>query len=160
MIRQALFDPTGAYRYSLRREWDSSLPTVGFVMLNPSTADAERDDATIRRCIGYAQRWGYGSLEAVNLFAYRSTDPRQLRLVEDPVGPENDRHLLALRGRCSLLVAAWGNWGNLLRRGEGVLELLSSHPLHCLGTTRAGHPLHPLHQRGNLVPLPFPTLDL
>ena len=126
-------------------------------MLNPSTADAERDDPTIRRCIGYARRWGYGALTAVNLFAYRCTDPRRLRLSDDPVGPENDRYLLHVRDRFPVVVAAWGNGGGLHARGKTVLRLLSDCPLHCLGVTRAGHPLHPLHQRGDLDPAPLHT---
>ncbi|MBW3622641.1 MAG: DUF1643 domain-containing protein [Armatimonadetes bacterium] len=160
MQRDAVFDPTGAYRYSLWREWDPDCPPVAFVMLNPSTADTERDDATIRRCIGYAQRWGYGSLTAVNLFAYRCTDPRRLRQVEDPVGPENERYLLAVRDRYPTVVAAWGNWGSLHRRDEAALRLFKEKPLYCLGITKAGQPLHPLHQRGDLTPVPLPSPPL
>jgi hypothetical protein len=130
-------------------------------MLNPSTADAERDDPTVRRCIGYARSWGYGALTAVNLFAYRCTDPRDLRRVEDPVGPENDRHLLAVRERFPVLIAAWGNWGRLHGRRDSVMCLLSSESsLYCLGVTRSGYPLHPLHQRGDLAPIPYPPAGL
>ena len=157
VIREAIFDPTGRYRYFLRREWDPALPAVAFIMLNPSTADAERDDPTLRRCIGYVRRWGFGSLAAVNLFAYRTPDPRQLRQAEDPVGPENRRYLLALRNEgYPLTLAAWGNWGSLHGQDREVLKLLSGTPLHCIGRTKIGQPLHPLHQRGDLVPLPLP----
>ena len=91
------FDPTGVYRYSLWREWDARAPAVAFVMLNPSTADAGKDDPTIRRCASFARSWGYGSLEVVNLFAYRASEPKRLRQTPDPIGPANDR-LPARRG--------------------------------------------------------------
>ncbi len=88
------FDGTGAYRYSLWREWDSRRPIVAFVMLNPSTADAAKDDPTIRRCASFARSWGYGSLEVVNLFAYRASEPKRLRQTPDPIGPANDDYLV------------------------------------------------------------------
>lgn len=75
--RQAVFDPAGRYRYSLRRRWDAAGARVAFVLLNPSTADGRRDDPTIRRCIGFAREWGFGGLEVVNLFAHRSNPPRR-----------------------------------------------------------------------------------
>ncbi len=93
MTKGAAFDSTGTYRYALWREWDASAPRLGFVLLNPSTADAENDDPTLRRCMGFARAWGYGSLQIVNLFAYRATVPDALRWVADAVGPENDRHI-------------------------------------------------------------------
>jgi hypothetical protein len=91
----ATFDPTGAYRYALWRVWDGNRPPLVFVMLNPSIADAERDDPTIRRCLGFACAWGYGALTVVNLFALRATCPHTLRRAADPVGPDNDEHLRA-----------------------------------------------------------------
>src|SRR5438309_1272265 len=83
--RAALFDPTGRYRYTLTRVWDPALEPVVFVMLNPSTADASRDDPTIRRCINLARAWGFGSMHALNLFAFRATRPADLRAAPDPV---------------------------------------------------------------------------
>jgi hypothetical protein len=149
----AEFDASEVYRYRLWREWDAALPRIVFVMLNPSTADAERNDPTIRRCIGYAERWGFGSLEAVNLFAYRSTQPHHLKTAADPVGPENDRYLLEAVARADQVLLAWGNGGMLLNRGERVITLLKGRAtLYCLGKTQSGHPLHPLHQSGHLMP--------
>jgi len=89
----AIFDITGTHRYLLWRDWDNSLPTVAFVMLNPSTADAERMDPNIRRCLGFARSWGYGRMIIGNLYAYRATDPRVLTRADDPVGPDNERYL-------------------------------------------------------------------
>ena len=125
----AVFDPTGAYRYTLTRSWPDGRGRVAFVLLNPSTADSERNDPTIRRCIGFARHWGFGALEVVNLFAYRTPHPAALRMAPDPVGRDNDRHLLAAFGRAELLVTAWGvhgAWRGLWLTGR---RLLRCHPL-------------------------------
>jgi hypothetical protein len=126
-------------------------------MLNPSTADATQDDPTIRRCIGFARAWGYGALEVVNLFACRATDPERLRRVPDPVGPENDRHILRAVRRASETVVAWGNRGVHLGRHDAVLRLLRRRrvAVHCLGRTQAGHPRHPLYLRTDAPLMPF-----
>src|SRR5262245_11810739 len=116
MTGAALISPCGQYRYHLSRVWDAARLRVCYIMLNPSTADANKDDATIRRCIGYAQRWEvckgvpFGGIDVVNLYAYRATNPTALKLVADPIGPDND---LWLKRVCSseevgMIVAAWG----------------------------------------------------
>jgi hypothetical protein len=151
--RDAIIDPTGAYRYSLTREWDAALPRVCFCMLNPSTADALRDDPTIRRCIGFARSWGYGSLEVINLFAYRATSPGELRAADDPVGPQNDWHIGQAAGRASLIIVAWGAHGSFLARDVPVAERLAG--ALCLGMTRTGYPRHPLYVRGDTRPVAF-----
>lgn len=141
----AIFDPTGTYRYLLKRSW-SCAPQIGFVMLNPNRADATIDDPTIRRCVGFAKSWGYGGLEVVNLFAYRAKTPTLLKQAADPVGPDNDHYLLTLTERVETIVLAWGNWGALRGRDRAVIELLNSHQaLYCLGTTQTGQPRHPLY---------------
>lgn len=142
----AIFDPSRTYRYTLWRQWDSCLPRIAFVMLNPSTADAEKNDPTIRRCIGLAQQWEFGSLEVVNLFAYRATHPTELKQAIDPVGQENDVYLIGAMERSLTLVFAWGNWGCLWGRDRFVLELLARHPQrYCLGMNQSGQPRHPLY---------------
>lgn len=156
MKRAAVIDPTGWYRYSLYREWDASQPRLGFVMLNPNRADAAIEDPTIRRCIGFAQAWGYGSLEVVNLFAYRVAHPPLLKQALDPIGPDNDAHLLTIGQRVERVILAWGNWGRLYGRDRCVeRQLRSLGPLYCLGTTRSGQPLHPLYLRKTIVPQPW-----
>ena len=104
----ATFSADRRYRYLLTRTWDPALPTVNFVMLNPSTADALELDPTNRRCVGFAQRWGYGSMVTTNVFAWRSTDPKGLRTPNDPVGPVNDAFLVESARSAALVVAAWG----------------------------------------------------
>ncbi len=151
----AIFDPTGNYRYTLWREWDPQAPRLGFIMLNPSTADATWDDATIRRCVGFARVWGYGAVEVVNLFAYRTPHPRHLRQVREPIGPDNDRYLDAIQQRVQRLILAWGNSGNFQNRPQAVLRLLTPDQLYCLGMTRLGQPCHPLYLQAETLPIPF-----
>lgn len=126
-------------------------------MLNPSTADATRDDATIARCRRRAEALGFGSLEVGNLFALRATDPRRLRQAEDPVGPYNDRHLRALARDAALVICAWGNHGRLHGRGDKVLAGLRRRglSLHSLGHTGRGEPAHPLYLGYGKVPEPL-----
>lgn len=143
----AVLSECGTYRYRLSRTWDESLRPACWVLLNPSTADATEDDATIRRCVGFARAWGCGGIVVVNLFAYRATDPRELKRHPDPVGPENDRHIRATVEQCHPVVAGWGVHGVMLNRAEKVERLLRDVgvPLWCLGTTKDGHPRHPLY---------------
>jgi hypothetical protein len=153
MRRDAIFSPCGQYRYVLRRSWARHLPTVLFIALNPSTADHRVDDPTIRRCIGFAKSWGFGRLAVGNLFAYRSTDPKRLRIADDPVGPMNDRWLTTLASRAELTVAAWGVHGSLHGRADAVVSRLTG--LHHLGITRHGHPRHPLYLPSDVMPMRF-----
>ena len=108
MKRNATFDESGKYRYTLERTWDGQRERVLFIMLNPSDADEKKDDATIRKCIGFAKCWGYGGLMAGNLFAWVSTDPKGLIEQLAPVGPENDAHLQRLAEEYGTVVVAWG----------------------------------------------------
>ena len=153
MFVDAVFSPDRVYRYALRRMWDSSSPIVLFVGLNPSTADESKDDPTIRRCVGFARRWGFGGIWMTNLFAYRATHPRELRRVADPVGPENDEWILRSQEECTLVVAAWGNGGRYRNRVGAVLPLLKNS--HCLAVNQSGQPAHPLFLRGDIMPTRF-----
>lgn len=156
MIARATFDRTRRYRYTLLRAWDRSLPRVGFVMLNPSTADATKLDPTCTRCFRYAKAWGFGSLEVVNIFALRSTDPKGLYLAEDPVGPANDRAIGRAAKRASVIVAAWGNHAALHDRSVRVRTILSrsaGNRLHHLRLTSKGEPSHPLYLPASLKPV-------
>lgn len=139
----AVLSECGRYRYELTRTWGDRNRRVCWIMLNPSTADANVDDATIRKCIGFSQRWGYGGLDVVNLFALRSTDPKELvRSTIDPVGPHNDRYIRDTVKRCQKTVAAWGTWGVLGGRGAAVSSLVPGR-LFTLGFTRDMYPRHP-----------------
>ena len=146
----ARFSACRRYRYALWRRWDDG-ETVLFVMLNPSRADARRDDPTIRRCIGFARSWGFGALAVGNLFALRTPSPRELARSNAPIGNANDRWLRRLQHDAALVLAAWGNHGRLLGRADAVRPTLSDP--HTLGLTRCGHPRHPLYVAGRTVPL-------
>lgn len=146
MRGDAVFDDTGRYRYRLGRRWSPGA-RVAFVMLNPNAADATRDDPTIRRCVGFARRWGYGAVDVVNLFGLRARDPRALARAGDPIGPDNDRHLRAAVGRADLVVCAWGAAAIARSRSVELAALLTASDPRCLGLTRAGAPRHPLYLR-------------
>ena len=142
------------YRYVLTRTWDVVLPSVNFLMLNPSTADAFQLDPTNRRCVGFAQAWGYGSMVTTNIFAFRSTDPAGLRTAEDAIGPENNDAILSAAMNADLVIAAWGTHGELQGRGTAVREMLvgAGIALHALRLTKAGHPGHPIYVAGDTLP--------
>ncbi len=157
MKRLATIDATGQYRYSLQRIWQPAAPRIGFVMLNPSRADGTVEDPTLRRCIQFARQWGYGALEVVNLFAYRTPKPALLLQVPDPIGPDNDQYLLTLAARVERIVLAWGNGGQLYHRDRQVLPQFAQTGIACcLGLTKLGQPLHPLYLPSTIVPMPYP----
>jgi hypothetical protein len=159
VIAGATFSPCRRYRYALSRTWDSSLPTVVFCGLNPSTADETRDDPTVRRELAFARAWGFGSYVKVNAYALRSTDPKGLWQVPDPRGADN---FLAIKLACfeamterpgGLFVAAWGN--NIRTSDEVELRRmlrLEGVKVHALKITKQGHPSHPLYLRSTSKP--------
>jgi hypothetical protein len=118
-----------------------------FIMLNPSTADALVDDPTVRRCIGFARSWGYGGLYVGNLFAYRTSQPMELKQARDPVGPRCDRWLKLMMRKSKRVVAAWGVHGEYRDRASDVAYMLDEY--YVLGLTRDGHPRHPLYLPAN-----------
>lgn len=143
----ATFDRTRKYRYKLWRKWNEKLPNVVFLMLNPSKADAEKNDQTIRTCIGMATRFGFGSLEVVNLFAFCATYPEELRAAKNPIGKLNDKYILDAVSSAEQVILAWGNHGDIRGRSAEVLDLISDYEekLLCLGATKNAHPRHPLY---------------
>ncbi|MFU8947912.1 DUF1643 domain-containing protein [Mycetocola zhadangensis] len=144
----ATADIRDEYRYTLTRIWDSALPMITFVLLNPSTADAVQLDPTLRRCVGFAKREGYGGMVILNLYAFRTKDPKVMMAATDPVGPENDRVLAEVTGT---VVAGWGTNAHPAR----VVQALALLPrLHALGVTKDGHPRHPLY-----VPADAPLIE-
>ena len=153
----AIFSEDRRYRYLLTRRVGTSQSRVLFIMLNPSAADEERNDPTIRRCIGFASDWGFGLLEVVNLFALISTDPKGLLDAEDPVGPDNDATIQdALQG-ADKVILAWGDDGlRHKRRSAEVMAMVSktTRPYH-LGLTQKGAPRHPSRRRRDTLPTPF-----
>ncbi len=159
-ISGATISECGLYRYHLWRVWSDAKPILCVVMLNPSTADAAEDDPTIRRCIGFAKRDGYGGLSVRNLFAFRATDPKEMMRVADPVGPENAKHLLSVRHVSMLtrLVAAWGiipggKRGRSL--AQNSVNIVRMNDPYCLGVNADGSPKHPLYLAANTSIVPW-----
>ncbi len=141
------------YRYRLWRKWEDG-PTVTFLMLNPSTADAFKNDPTIERCHRRAVAMGFAALEIVNIFAYRATDPRELKKAVKPVGPANDKAILESARKSDMTICAWGSHGDHQNRHKEVKELLKSHNIaaHVLALTVAGQPRHPLYLPYSCLP--------
>ena len=152
----AVFSPERTYRYSLERELDPGNHTsVLFIMLNPSTADEIENDPTIRRCMGFAKAWGFGRLLVANLFAFRATNPGDMmRPTVEPVGPDNDKHIIELARLVDLVVCAWGVNGSYGNRGLAVAKMLRDEGIkpHHLGLTAKGFPSHPLYLKKSTQP--------
>lgn len=144
------------YRYVLTREFMfGSRGAILFVLLNPSTADENKNDPTIRRCIDFSKLWGFRSMMIGELFAIRSIDPHVLLRHHDPVGPSNDHFLQIMAQEADLVVCAWGNWGKVRGRSVMVAELLKEFKPKMFGLTKEGEPLHPLYQAKKNVLVDF-----
>jgi hypothetical protein len=149
----AIFSECSKYRYTLSRIWDEDEPICVFIGLNPSTADIQYNDPTLNRCMRSAMDWGFGSLIMLNIFAYRSTDPKGLYTQEDPIGKYNNKYLIEIVSKADIIIAAWGTHGEYLNRGNNVIEMLSSiKKLHCLDINKNGTPKHPLYISKNNKP--------
>ncbi len=157
MIKTAEFSPSRLYRYTLWRIWDESLPACMFIGLNPSTANETEDDPTIRRCINFARSWGYGQLVMTNLFAFRATNPVDMKSYHSPVGIMNNSAIICEAKKASIIVAAWGNHGSYKNRASCVTAMLPN--LHYLEKSVKGQPKHPLYLKANLIPVCFNQMD-
>ena len=144
----AIFSPDRRYRYMLIRHVGDGDRVCLFCMLNPSTADEEVNDPTITRDIGFARAWECGWLIVVNLFAYRATNPADMKSpTVEPVGFLNDHHILQAAALADLRVCAWGSHGSYGGRSKHVKKMLlgQGYTLHHLGLTKGGEPKHPLY---------------
>ena len=138
----AIFSDDKIYRYQLWRKWYDGDNFLVFIGLNPSTANEYEHDPTIRRCISFAANMGYSGMYMMNLFAFRSTDPSKLLQVDDPIGPDNNEHLLEVC-KDRHVIAAWGNSGSFLRRCDWLTCNIKG--VYCFGLTKQGQPKHPLY---------------
>lgn len=177
----ATISACGKYRYSLWREWrgssdgstwhwtndrDGNGVRIGwpksclFIMLNPSTADAEKDDRTVMRCVGFAKAMKFDRMEVVNLFGFRATRRRDVLALnhdDDPVGWKNQEYVEKAAYDAGIIICAWGADGSHIGQNETVLGWISHHSkkIHALGLTKDGHPRHPLYLRATAKPLRF-----
>lgn len=143
----AIYSDCEAYRYELTRIWDDKGQKALFVMLNPSTATEFQNDPTVERCERRARALGFGAFRVTNIFAYRTTDPKVMRAMRDPIGPDNDAAIADGATWADRIVCAWGSHGAHMNRGAAVAGLLraTAKPLWHLGLTQAGQPKHPLY---------------
>ena len=153
MEKKANISKDKIYRYTLSRTWDSTKPTVLFIGLNLSIADENIDDPTITRCINFAKDWGYGTLLMANLFAFRSTYPKEIYLIDDPIGKDNDHYILECVKQSDLIIACWGNNGTYMDREKIIKELVPN--LYCLQKNKNGTPHHSLRLSRDINPIPF-----
>jgi hypothetical protein len=151
----AVFSSCRRYRYRLERRWHSRGKVVNFLLLNPSTADESTLDPTLRRCAGYARLWNYAGMVITNIFALRSTEPEALYDAPDPVGPDNDEHIVRAARECALLIVGWGNHGVLRDRGLHVRSLIAPHSPRCLRVSKLDQPVHPLYLPASASPQAF-----
>lgn len=150
------------HRYTLKREWLGSGGILNWIMLNPSTADEVFDDPTIRKCCGFAKRWGFRGIVVTNLFAFRATDPKEMKAVAAKDftlatgGPGNDLEIWQTARSADLIAVAWGTHGNFMKRAAGLMGAsLAGLELHCIGLTKDGHPMHPCMAGYTEAPLLF-----
>ena len=148
----AVISDCGSYRYRLDRDVDPLLggPVYAFFGVNPSTADANLDDATVRKWRGFVSRWGGSRFIVGNVFAYRATDVRELASCADPVGKENLAYLLMIAAEADIIVPCWGNVAKVPRsvrhQFQITLDAVSGFgkPVCAFGASKSGDPLHPL----------------
>jgi len=153
----AVYSDCELYRYTLTRVWDPAGRKALFIMLNPSTATEMQNDPTVERCERRARTLGFGAFRVLNIFAYRATDPRDMRAASDPVGPDNDAAMLESLPWADQIICAWGTHGAHRDRGQVVEAMLraSGRPLFHLGLSKDGHPKHPLYIGYKVKPLPW-----
>jgi hypothetical protein len=149
--RGAVLSPCRRYRYHLWRAFGNVSHRCVFVGLNPSTADENLDDPTIRKCVGFAKRWGFGAIDMLNLFAWRSTDPNGLLEAEDPIGPDNQATAIRVLGEAHRIVWCWGHHNARIRKlvhARTLDDRWIAIPKACdagtFGRNQGGSPRHPL----------------
>lgn len=144
---EAVYSDCETYRYRLTRVWQPEGQRALFIMLNPSTATELQNDPTVERCERRARTLGFGAFRVLNIFAYRATDPRDMRAAADPVGPDNDASMYDSLPWADQIICAWGTHGAHLGRGPEVEAALreTGLPLFHLGLSKGGHPKHPLY---------------
>lgn len=147
----------GRYREWLIREWDANLSKVNFIMLNPSTADADKDDPTINKCMRFAKKWGYGGIIVTNIFDFRATDPEEMLKSKQPSSENNIFNCLSIARQTELVVCAWGNKGLYKKRGLTMLKALKNYGVEPMGlkVNETGMPAHPLYLSEKLELFPL-----
>lgn len=154
---EAVFSKNYIYRYTLSRIWNKKKPIMTFILLNPSTATERLLDPTNNRCLNRAKANGFGTLRVVNIFAFRATQPEDMKSAKDPVGPDNDEYIRQSCVDADLVICGWGNHGSYLGRDRDVMGLLIKYHIKtwCLAVSKTGQPMHPLYLSYDVEPKPF-----
>ena len=162
MSNACVFSADRRHRYSLIHRWDDMFTPAGerersiaWICLNPSTADENQLDPTLRRIRGFSAGWGYTHFVMLNAFAFRATDPADMKVALDPVGPENDRWIRHWAERAERVIVGWGEHGGHLDRHRQVVALLDPAKTFCLARNASGQPKHPLYVAQNTMPVRF-----
>ena len=150
MIKGALLSEDNKYRYQLSRIWNKDKNLLLFIMNNPSKADEDIDDPTIRKIINYAKLWGYGGILVGNLYAYRSSCPKVLKNINDPIGPDNIKNIKILITLADKVIYAWGF---NQKEPKWLCELVDIP--YCIDISKKGNPKHPLYLKNDLQPKLF-----
>lgn len=150
MFKNAIISNDKQYRYTLTRIWDDKEKLIMFIMLNPSTADSNNNDNTIRRVCNFAKSWGYGGIHVVNLYAFRSTDKTMLKKIQDPIGKDNIFYITSLIKDVDKIIYAWGD---NRKEPEWLLNLVKNP--YCIELSTKGIPKHPLYLKKDLKPILF-----
>ena len=160
MANACVFSSDRRYRYTLLHRWDDLLTPavsqgIAWICLNPSTADEDQLDPTLRRIQHFSAAWGHTHFVMLNAFAYRATDPADMKAAADPVGPDNDHWIAHWAGRVDRIMLGWGEHGVHLGRHVRVLELLDPAKVYCLARNASGQPKHPLYIAQQTKPVRF-----
>jgi len=145
----AYFSDCRKYRYALWRIWDKSKQLVMFIGLNPSTANESKDDPTIRRVKKFASDWGFGGFYMMNLFAYVTSDPGELKKHNNLI---NNFWLLKISSKCKRVVFAWGSFNEATERAQEVIQMFAGYALRI---NKDGSPRHPLYVKSNIKPIKY-----
>ncbi len=166
MPNECVFSPHRRYRYTLIHRWDELLAPdrgIAWICLNPSTADENQLDPTLRRIRDFSATWGYSFFVMLNLFAWRATVPADMKRAPDPIGAENDRWISHWAQRVDRVMVGWGEHGAHLARDRQVLTYLDQSKVFCLERNASSQPKHPLYVAKKTLPAayawaPQPTL--
>jgi hypothetical protein len=170
--KDTIFSECRLYRFTLWRDWDCDLLTgtsddiphrdkfVQFICLNPSTADEKINDATVRRCIDFSKRWGYGAFCMTNIFPFRSMEVKKMLAHDEPIemARQNAEHVERIAEHAGLIIFAWGNHGSHKRRGDKFVKHLLNvrkFKIHHLGLNTDGSPKHPLYLKATTQPIAY-----
>ena len=160
-MNRCIFSSDRVYRYVLRCQCATAAPKprrrIAWIGLNPSTADEFTLDQTLAAVCRYSRDWGFSEVVMLNLFAFRTTQPRELKRAADPIGPDNDPHLLTEVCAADRVIACWGDHGRFRERDQHVVDLLvaKAAAFECLLKNKSGAPHHPLYLKLGIRPKPF-----